>query len=233
MRTPIFKLDAFTTIASPPGLSAALGVIPVEVLIDSSNYWPSLSLFSPVLTVASEAAGISDSAGKDESMKVTTPFIDKAQRTASVLLLSMATICAGSYAQPPSRQTVNEAVSDASLVLPDALIGTWRPYSKNYQRFGDLQIGKEVLSWGFCQSVRYRVYKRTGDSYYIEHADASSCDYGTVGTKSLVLVLRDNDLEVSVCHARDEFDKPPTEKYCSWGILNKTSDEPPDASSRN
>lgn len=138
-----------------------------------------------------------------------------------VLLLATSMIAAGACAQTPT------------LTLPEALIGTWQPYGKGYKQFGDLVIGKDVLSWSVCQNVRYRVFKRTADTYYIEQTDPSPCDFSFVGTKYLVLVLKDKELEASICRERDEFDRPPTEKYCSWGILNKKNDSTPVTSSSN
>lgn len=139
--------------------------------------------------------------------------------TMRVLLLATSMIAAGACAQTPAQ------------ALPEALIGTWQPYGKGYQRFGDLKIGKDVLSWSVCQNVRYRVFKRTADTYYIEQTDPAPCDFSFVGTKYLVLALKDNELQASICREREEFDRPPTEKHCSWGILNKKA--APDTSSSN
>lgn len=155
-------------------------------------------------------------------MKSTLSLISNAKTLSRVLMLATFAICAGAYAQAPAAPSDPAQRDDTDAPkIPDGWIGTWRPYSRGYQQFGDLRIGKETLSWSFCQSVRYRVFKQSGDAYYIEQTDASACDYDYVGTQYLVLVLTGKDLEVSICRERDEFDRPPTQKYCSWGVLNK------------
>ena len=158
-------------------------------------------------------------------MKVIVSLIHRAKSMMRIIALATAMISVGACAQSSPRQAEAQARSDATLVLPEDLLGTWHPYGRGYQRYGDLLLDKEVLSWGACQNVRYRVFRRTGAAYYIEQIGDSPCDFSVVGTKYLVLVATEKGLEVSICRGRDEFEKPPNENYCSWGTLNKNRDE--------
>lgn len=135
------------------------------------------------------------------------------------LLLAVSMISAGACAQTAVEQSQAEAASHTDSALPEALIGTWEPYSRGYQPLGDLTMGAEMLSWGPCQNVRYRVFRRTDKAYYIELVGEPPCTVR--GASHLVLVPAENSLEVSRCRGRDEFDKPPEKRYCSWGILYK------------
>lgn len=104
--------------------------------------------------------------------------------------------------------------------LHEDLRGTWSPYSRNYQRFGDLVLGADFLSWGACMRTEYRVLQVKELAYYLELLAAPPCTL-RVGGSFFILAPSDRGLEVSVCATRDELDRPRSERHCSWGILNK------------
>jgi hypothetical protein len=116
---------------------------------------------------------------------------------------------------------------EAAPRLPDSLIGTWVPYGRGYQQFGDLKIERELLSWGPCRKVGYRVFRATNDTYYIEQTQQPPCNFDG-GASFLVVQFSDRAretittsaaVEVSMCGHRDEFDRPPEQRYCSRGLL--------------
>ena len=108
------------------------------------------------------------------------------------------------------------------LQLPETLLGTWSPYSKSIEEFGNLTVSTAALSWGTCTETKYRVLQVTEQTYYLElitppcrlHLPASF----------LILAPSDGSLEVSICSGREELDRSAGQRSCSMGILHKLND---------
>lgn len=134
-------------------------------------------------------------------------------------------VATGACAQTPPVESGSDRGQEPSR-LPSGLLGVWVPYGRGYQPFGDLTIGPEVLSWGSCWQVPYRVYRTNGETHYLELVRSPPCKFG-VHASFLILVPSDRGLEVSICREQDEFDRPPDERFCSRGLLYKKHDSPP------
>lgn len=112
------------------------------------------------------------------------------------------------------------ALEVSQLQLPESLRGTWSPYSKSLQEFGDLTLGTDSLSWGTCTKTAYRVLQVVEQTYYLELLRSPPCILGSPAS-FLILAPSDRGLEVSICGEREELDRAAPERRCSWGILNK------------
>jgi hypothetical protein len=133
-----------------------------------------------------------------------------------LILPAVASTACAQVAAPDPATSAEPTVAS----LPVALMGTFSPYSRSYRQLGELIITADVLSWGRCQQVKYRVFRQRQGAYYIEQEAMPACKFVDRSTY-LVLIPTNDGLELSICPERDEFDKPEDTRLCSWGVLYK------------
>lgn len=128
------------------------------------------------------------------------------------------TACATGMPEVPDRAPGR---TESRQSLPNAMLGTYISRGNFYGQFGELVLEANTLSWGSCQSVQYQIFRNVADTYYIELDQTSPCTFLGSRYPYVILIKRDEGLEVALCPERDEYDKGGQHR-CAVGIVRKT-----------
>jgi hypothetical protein len=109
---------------------------------------------------------------------------------------------------------------------PARLLGTWSPGATR-DPDGDLRITRERLSYSDCLYEEYRLIGGDGQrTFHVQVVDPH-CRFGAQGLffifefSDLARPEEDTDVILSICHDRDQFDRPRAQRRCSWGTFQK------------
>jgi hypothetical protein len=133
-------------------------------------------------------------------------------RCGALLLLATPIACA----QP-------EGEANRTQSLPDEVIGQWTPSSTSLQGFGTLTIEPNILTWGSCANVPFRLLQSVGSAWFLELLQSPPCRLG-LPAPFLALATSERGLIVSICQEATELQKPLLERSCSWGEVRKQRD---------
>jgi hypothetical protein len=117
--------------------------------------------------------------------------------------------------------------------LPEMVLGTWRPMTRNYLGLGDFVIEAETLTWGACLQEPYRVLHGRDSLWVLELARSPACPRSGPPASfwSLEIARNGQVFDLTVMRCKDlielekEIDKPLTERGCNgWGRFRRGVD---------
>ena len=109
--------------------------------------------------------------------------------------------------------------SQPASELPKGFLGVWTPLGRGYLAIGDLALDEQSLSWGNCRNAPYRTLRRTGEAYLVQFLLATPSCHVSGEASFLIIEPADRGIEVSICRDPTEFNKPKTDRQCSYGVL--------------
>jgi hypothetical protein len=103
--------------------------------------------------------------------------------------------------------------------LPKAFLGVWTPLGRGYLAIGDLVLDEHSLTWGNCLNAPYRTLRQIGEAYLAQFLLATPACHVRGEASFLIIEPADQGIEVSICRDPTEFNKPKTDRRCSYGVL--------------